>query len=93
MRSGSVRDRLHGVVARVQQRFTAKRYAAIPRAVPVRSPAGFFGSATLFGARALRFPSADGQRTAAEREAALAKARRATYVARLWADPAVAWAV
>ena len=125
MRSNSVRDRLHGVVAQVRQRFAVNDYAAVlarfavngyaavqacssapPRfavngyatvparsSAPPRSPAGQFGSATLFGARALRFASADGQRTAAEHEAALVKARRTAYVARLWTDPAVVWAV
>ena len=106
MRSNSVRDRLHGVVAQVRQRFAVNDYAAVlarfavngyaavpaRSSAPPRSPAGQFGSATLFGARALRFASADGQRTAAEHEAALVKARRTAYVVRLWADPAVVWA-
>lgn len=95
MLSNSVRDRLHGVVAGVLRRFTALRYEAVPEphsVVQARSPAGHFGSATLFGARSVRFaPERKRQEHEAEL-AALAKARRTAYVARLWADSTVVWA-
>ena len=92
-RLDSLCDQFYIVVARVRLRLTA-RYKAVPalyRVGPARSPAGHFGAATLFGARSVRFESASERHDAQERDAALVQARRAHYVARLWADKEVTW--